>query len=327
MKIISILMLLVINMACLAQPTFGQKSSVQSPITPSLDASFSNSGGQPPGQQFINEMHEVAKTAANSKDSLIKSATTDGSRIDIAVKGSENWSVYIDFRFNQSFACITFPCKKIDLGDPTRIQKLLEKNAFMRMSRFEIHNGQIMICTPCDVSKLTPCTLNYLLRQNVYLAKTTIDLWGKPKRQSSPTQKSSKATTKRPATARKPARKPSIGTTPTEGVAPTGFPVPQICTGDTRVGTIEIKSIKGKNFFGVIGFSPNFTCALDVRDMSVGEQIELRGTYERLDGKLRLIFKQPNSENSMYFDYSVEAIDENELVLTSKDNDKIRLPK
>ena len=277
----------------------------------------------------ISNYVEMVKAAMSENGSLIKSYRLDEQVIHLAVKGKENWNVFLSYSRNEKYLFVVFPCQKIDKIDGELARKLLEDNDLMGLSRFELRDGILRISTPCSTANVSPQRLNQLLEHNIEQARRSVRLWGASQNKTAESTKTAEPTesTDKGAVGQQ-------GTDPTHGFVPSSpgeqgpDVVGEICKGDQmRMGTMQINSIADKTFSGLINFAPNGEFAMQVTNEDGGD-ISLQGTYELIAGKLRLIADKPGSDEKMFFDYAVtERKADGSFTLTSEQdsNDSITL--
>lgn len=301
MKKTQVLLLLAINFVFLGQQLNGQK------LDKNLHNNATQVGGAPPqhgGDQpeplLVKKLSEICEEAKGHSNSLIDSIHADGRIIHLGVVGNENWNVYLAFSSNQRYAFIVFPCRTIDMSDSNLIRRLLEENTNLALSRFEIQNNQIRICTPCELGELTASKLNAMMENNISAARRTTKIWGQfAQTERTPNHKSSKETSK-----------------PSEE---TNFELTKICVDqEIRIGTIEINSVEGMSYVGPISFASDMTFSMKAQDIPNDHEIALQGTYKILFGQLHLIVSKPGSDEDVRFSYDLVLDNEEKTVLKSE---------
>lgn len=302
MQKLQILMLLTLSLSFFNQHLHAQKSDLKSDNATDLKG-VADTGNEPPVEKLestdslLERMSYVVEEAGNDSNSMLKESRVDGQVIHLSLKGTEGWNVYLSFSPNRKYAYVVFPCRKVDL-DSEAMETLLLENQYMGASRFELSNGELRITTPCELQELDAEKLNRMLLNNLSEARRTMSAWS----QSSENVESN----------------PAIESTPSAGSTPKLPELTEICaSGELRMGTMELRSIKDKNFFGLISFAPDFTFAMEVQDLANDGKIAIKGTYQIQDGKLHLVAEQQG--RPVRFTYLLESKDGDKMVLRSED--------
>lgn len=302
MKKTQIILLLAISFVFLGQQLNGQK------VDKDLHEGKSQVGGEPPQQGgdqpeplLLEKLLEICEEAKEQTNSLIDGIRPDRRIIQLAIAGNENWNVYLMFSSNQKYAFVVFPCNTVDMSDSTLIRRLLEENTNLALSRFEILNGRLRICTPCEMSELTASKLNKMVENNISVARGTAKIWGGQlaKTEKTPNQKSSKESSE-------PSTEESLELT-------------KICVDqELRIGTIEITSVNNMNYVGPISFTSDMTFSMKAQDIPNDHEISLQGTYKIMFGQLHLIVVKPGSNEEVRFTYDLISENEEKTVLKSE---------
>jgi len=280
-------------------------------------------------EQFVRGFQPTVEITAKEAGTKVNGTSFDGSVIFIELDIKEQWSIYLTFSQDRKSAYLVFPCGELTGNKAERAFRLMQENSSMGTARFELRNNHLRIVAPCLVSDLEPELINNLLNQLIVQARRTSSLWANTsvKAESNQvvvekpnndlfTKKNNKNSSKRSETHSRSQVKNLNDVT--------------ICKlNQMRMGTMSIRSIKNKQFTGLINFAPNGDFSMSLTQMGSDGKIECNGSYEILDGELVLKVRQGADGPVVKFEYVLDLISQDgEIKLKSKNGlDSIVLPR